>query len=303
LGPVRARGLVSTLVTVALTVGSAGCAGRPPGTDGELVNGWPVPASPAFVVPVAGTCYTSETTDVDVLEPLVTKRGSCDEPHATETVYAGAFKSPVADQSIPPRNAELTAAWAECERGAVDYLGDDWHHARADMRIFVPTSAQWSGGARFFRCDIVEVKSEMGVIVQRSTSAKDGLRGARPLGKACAVLIGETKDGAYDDTKAVPCTETHRLEYTGFIIAAEGPYPTDADAFDRAYDDGCQKTTAQYLGMTVAQLRAHQQVSWTWWGVNERHWAFGDRSTRCYVWLPPVPDVRRSVKGMGNTSL
>jgi len=291
--------LVASLLLVTLS----GCASAPAGVDRDLVNGWPTMSPAAFLAPVVGTCYASTTVDSYRLElRTTTKTESCAVKHASETAYVGTFTGVAAAQTHPPTTSDQVAPWAECEKGAAEYLGEDWHGARADLVMFTPTSSQWEGGARFFRCDLVEVKSDKDVVVPRTASLKDGLRGDRPLALTCARLVDETKD-SIGDLASVPCTESHRVEYAGVAVAPAGPYPFDTTSWDQLFNGGCEAVVAKYTGMTVAQLGAHRQLQWIWWGTSELHWVRGDRSARCYVWLPSVPDVRRSVRGLGNVRL
>jgi len=248
----------------------------------------------AWTEPVVGTCYASTTVNSYDLDARTMKKvESCDVKHASETVYVGTAKSTFADMVEP---------YAECGKVASDYLGEDWHGARVDLVLFTPTALQWGAGARFVWCDLVETTSDRDVIVPRTSSLKGGLRGDRLLAITCATLIGETKTSV-EDTAAVPCTKTHRIEYAGFTLAPAGPYPPDEKSFDQAFRDLCHKVVADYTGMTLAQFNAHRQVGSMWWATGRAHWENGDRSARCYVWLPAVPDMSRSVRGMGNKSL
>jgi hypothetical protein len=299
LSAVRTRGLVCVLLPVVL----AGCASAPAGADGDLVNGWPM-LSPAVVPePVVGQCSTTMVTFAsDMAKAPTTRAASCAALHASETVYVGRFTGAAAERDDTPTPTDKRAAYAECGKAASEYLGDDWHDARVELVLLTPTAKQWGGGARYFRCELAEVGSDRGGIVGSTASMKDGLRGGRPLAITCAALYNETKDG-FDDTTAVPCTQSHRLEYAGYTVAPDGPYPATNDNLDKTFGGPCDNVVAKYTGMTTTQFAAHRQIDALWWATSQPRWELGERSARCYVWLPRVPDVRRSVRGMGNTTL
>jgi hypothetical protein len=291
------------LVCVLLLVVLAGCARVPEGADGDLVNGWPMLSSAVYPESVVGRC---STTMVNLASDMATQRRmevvSCASPHASETVYVGRFTGVVAERDSTPTPTDKRAAYAECAKAATEYLGDDWHGARVELVLLTPSSRQWGGGARYFRCELAEVFSDRGAIVGSTASMKDGLRGGRPLAVTCAALFNETKN-SFTDSTAVPCTQSHRLEYAGFAVAPDGPYPATNGDLDKTFERPCDDVVAKYTGMTTAQLAAHRQIDALWWATSQLRWELGDRSARCYVWLPKVPDVRRSVRGMGNTTL
>lgn len=288
-GALRRRGLL--LLLIAGQVLLAGCSGAPASSDRKPTEASPTPSAGASA-PMVGSCYDGNAIERYRSEMrAIAKVDTCDVKHVAETAYIGTLNG-----SAPPTGADLRAIWAECEKGASDYLGDDWHGARADLVMFTPTPEEWSGGERGFRCDLAETTDDFGLVARRTASLKDGLRGARPLAITCLKLVA-------DDTAPVPCTESHRYEYAGYAVAADGPYPADDAAFRKAFDGGCETIVAKYTNMTVSQLRAHRQLQSIWYRPDERHWDLGDRSARCYVGLPAVPDVRRSVRGIGNHTL
>lgn len=278
-----------------------GCASPPPGADGNLTNGWPTPPSlnPGLV---AGQCWQTTQPHSFNLDPLAfTKVDSCTTAHGSETVFVGSFVGTAAAKSFPATAQERRPAWDQCQHPVTDFLGGDWHAARVELVLVLPSTQEWLDGRRFFRCDLVEVASERDVIVSRTASLKDGLRGEAPLARRCFNFVEVNQ--AIDDFTVVSCAEPHRAEFAGTYLAAEGPFPKDTDSAKLAYEPGCSEIVAKYLGMSVSDLRNHRQVWATYWGAYDTSWAIGDRAARCYVGLPATPAVRGTVRGMGNRQL
>jgi hypothetical protein len=278
----------------------AGCAPVPAGVDGDLANGWPALAAAGYLKPVVGTCYLSSADYAEeVVRHFVVMQDNCGGSHTSETAYVGTL----AEAPAPPTGKDLRPAMDECRRGATDYLGADWHRARVELTVLTPTGRQWSGGSRYFECQLIETKSEDGVIVTRTGSLKDGLRGDAPLARRCVNLVGEDADGNFDDFTQVPCDQAHRGEYAGTADVGDVAWPADDKAAEKVFSAACAGIVASYLGMTLSQFSKHRQVGWMFWGTSEAAWAVGLRSANCYVWLPKTPEVRRSLRGMGNKSL
>jgi len=278
----------------------AGCAPVPAGVDGDLANGWPALAEATFPKPVVGTCYLSVANWADeIARENALPQPTCAESHTSETVYVGTL----AEASAPPTGKDLRPAMDECRRGATDYLGADWHRARVELTVLTPTRKQWSGGVRYFECQVIETKSEATALVTRTGSVKDGMRGDAPLARGCVNLVGEDADGNFDDFTQVRCDQAHRGEYAGTADVGDVPYPADEKASDKVFGGACARVVASYLGMTLSQFGNHRQVGWMYWATSKATWEVGLHSANCYVWLPKTPEVRRSLRGMGNKAL
>jgi putative regulator of septum formation len=301
---VNARRVGIGLAILGLVAALSGCA-RPAGTDGNLTDDWkPWPAAKLQLPPV-GACYDTTLEDAyhvaaSDLKPVE----SCAAPHAAETVYVGQFTGAAAGREGPPPNdgPDTRAAYGECAKGAQGYLGDVWQAGRLYLLYSPPTLVQWQGGRRYFRCDLVEIKSEQGALVKRTGTARDGLRGARPLAIACVNFVGETKD-SFDDLTRVDCATAHRAEFAGVFAAADVPYPANADDRDKLGLDGCQQVVARFLNITSSALNQRSDLTWIYWGLFEDSWPLGDRTARCYVGVPANHPVKGTLKGLGNRAL
>ena len=278
----------------------AGCA-RPAGADGNLVDDWPAHGRAVAAPPPAGACHIAPSGFAQNLtSKTLVQVGACTDPHSSETIFIGAFSGALADAGSPPAPDELDGAYGECDRAAKEFLGDDWHNGRLVLLVFAPTPDQWRGDGRFFRCDLTEVRSDAGRIVERPSTLKDALRGDRPLAHGCGTSIGRGTEGGWEDLRVVPCSTAHDLEYAGFITVSERAYPEGRSAIGSSIGVECAARVASYLGMAVAELLAHRQVNYGWWMVGKDRWAIGDRSARCYVLLEPGVTASRSLKDMGN---
>jgi hypothetical protein len=295
-------GIAVALVALAL----GGCA--PAGTDGDLTNGWPsIPAGKPWQ-PRAGDCY-AETRGV-VTTPLITapiggKLVDCaTADHSLETAYVGTFTGPEAAAAQPPAqdSATVRAAWATCEVQSVAYLGGDWRAAYLSLSLVLPPAGTWRRGGRWYRCDLARRTSPMqdAVIVPTGT-AKDGLRGTRPLAITCLSMYTDSA-GNVAAVSRVGCEGPHQAEFVGIYVAPDGAFP-DATAEKALIDAGCDKAVAHYLGFANVADYNNQTVGW--WaadGFDAGRWALGDRSVRCFAFaFTSNKALVGSVRGIGNS--
>jgi len=272
--------------------------------DGRLLNSWPVLSEAKIPEPKVGDCATFTATFTSRVEAGGFTPVGCDTSHQAEVVYVGHFTGPDAERATVPPNGSIAhkTAFGECMTAAREYLGDDWKAGQVDLVYTPPKSAHWAAGARYFRCDLVEVKGEGGAVVARSESLKDGLRGARPLATLC---VDHKLDGTrITDTLPVSCDQPHDAELAGVFRAADVPFPEDVEARRRAMGTGCSDVLAKYLGITVEAYNRRTDLSWLFWSPTRDEWAAGNRYARCYV--VAVKDgtkIRGTVKGLGDRPL
>jgi hypothetical protein len=166
-----------------------------------------------------------------------------------------------------------------------------------------PTAAAWSGGARWFRCEVLELSSveDNGGVVRRRGSLQSLLAGASGSGLllGCyAVQLDES--GAIDSMPAVGCTAKHDAEFVGIWDAGKQSYPT-TDADWVTFHDGCRKLVATYVGVPDdADLQYRTGVVALPGGSDV--WAAGDHDVRCYLWLDGAA-LTGSLKAQGPGSL
>lgn len=281
------------LLAVATVVALAGC-GQQAGTDGDLTNTWPVMPKAVTPVPVTGTCYTTpldETWYGDFATAVDCGIGD----HQTETVYVGTFTGADADRSAPPigGSAARRGAYDLCQSKANDFLGAQWQGARVDLGLVLPDDKAWTGGARWYRCDLVKYKDSNYDLVDTLGSAKDGLRGAKPLGYGCMTL---TDDGTGRVKTAVdtPCNQPHNAEFDGLYTAPDAAWQSNDTTRRNTERDDCFKALSKFLGYGSADYGSRYIYSWPW-GFDQSQWQLGDRTERCFA---VAVDGKGSVNGV-----
>jgi hypothetical protein len=281
----RAALLVGALV---LTV--AGCGDRPAGVDGDLTDGWrPLPAAQQFR-PAAGTCHA------DLVESGTAEKYSpvpCTGPHLAETV-AVADLTGAASANEP--EAGLTKAYAECSRRATAFLGADWRTGWVLMQPVLPGKNAWSGGARWFRCDVVETSPVDGKLIDRTKSMKAGLRAGTPLRMACAdpKIDGEQ----VTEMHPVACAARHKAEFAGLFQSRR---TRSADITAAELEKGCGTAIAKFTGVPD-DGDVQYRVGWLGFPPDDTAWRLGDRAIRCFLWLNGEP-MTGSYRNAGTTKL
>jgi len=249
----------------------------------SLTDTWPIPPAPQLQTPVVGACHHVSASPVarSLYYQLMRTVASCAEVHKSETIHVGQFTGDHAERLTPPPASGPGArlAYRECAEAAQETLGGDWHAAWTNLRVFVPSAAAWTGGARWFRCDLVQIDNDVNVVKDRSGSLRDGLRGQRPLAITCA-RYGVFNDGSVSGVSTAPCTSRHTAEFTGVLtVTPSGLARPDDDALGDAFD-GCWELTARYLSVRLDRVpRALRGFYWH----DDDAWARGDQSFRCFV--------------------
>lgn len=289
-------------VLALVMVAAAGCSRVPAGVDKDLVDEWAMLAEAKVPEPVAGACWTSYADDVwDLVGVTVAATPvACDAQHIIETVHVGHFTGAQADADRPPPVDQMTDAYAACDAELTKFLGASWQLGRARMLVFPPTTTQWRGGARFYRCDVASLRGINGDFEERTASLKGSLQpgGDRLLG--CAVRTG-TEDSWSDMTPAA-CTTPHDLEFLGIVGSRSATRPAGTDAVRAAFGTPCLDQLRAYTKAsdnTLAKAKVrygYQQIAA---GVPE--WSTGNHNAYCFVLLPKK--ITRSLKNNGNTAI
>jgi hypothetical protein len=264
---------------VALALG--GC-GKPAGVDGDLTNAWPALPKAKTPVPVVGACYPKEYDptwygDFDSAVDCKTVG------HQTETVFVGSFTGADADRSAPPLagSAARKTAYGQCQQSATDYLGGDWQSAKVEVGLILPDDKAWTGGARWYRCDVIQFKDSEYNTVATDGSVKDGLRGSRPLAVTCLIVTDNGK-GNVTKTEDAACDKPHNGEFAGLYAAPDGPWPANQDTRHKLASDGCEAIVAHFLGFSGNKALS-RYLGWMDVGFDEDQWNLGDRTERCFA--------------------
>jgi hypothetical protein len=289
-------GAATALAMGAVVLG--GCS-APKGIDGKIADDWGPIAQPSSFVPEAGVCHASgfsETAYRSGYDPV-----DCAQQHQTETVYVGAFSGAAAERPAPPRSGstELRTAFTECDRRAKSYLGNDWRSGRLWLGVTVPSTQGWSGGSRWFRCEVSELSDveNDGDVVDRSASLKGALTTASALRLGCYTY---TRTADTDRFAAVACSKPHNAEFVGVTTGADAVYPSTKAAWDR-YHGACRSLIAKYAKVpddSNMQYRTGTVLVPN--GAPE--WKDGNHGIRCYAWLNQRK-LTRSLKGIGSAGL
>jgi len=286
----------AVLTTGAVSLLLAGCT-LPDGVDGELTDGWNAMAEPVGFVPAVGTCHAEEYVIESTLEgynPI-----DCAEEHVTEIVHVGEFAEGAGDRVTPPEpgSDEWRDAFNACEGGAADYLGADYRHARLWLGLVVPSTAAWEGGARWFRCDVLQYEDAILFDSTRSGTLAGALaEESSELRLTCFEV--EATDDQIDRMDPVGCGEAHHAEFVGVWQAPEGDYLSgdDTDSAERVHV-GCREMVAEYVDLPVdgdLEFRTGTIADW----MDEEDWNNGDRGFRCYLWLNGE-ELTESLAGAG----
>jgi hypothetical protein len=292
-------GIMAILSAVLLSL--AAC-GKPGGVDGDLTNGWGPMAAATGFEPAGGTCHGATFNEAGARGTY--EEIDCKLRHRTETVFVGTYESPAADADEPPADGSAGArsAYQICDDQATTYAGGPWRTARLWIGVTHPTATAWSGGSRWFRCEVLELSSieDDGSLVQRVGS----LRGALADGTSDLLLgcyaVQLDNSGAVDTMPAVGCTAKHNGEFVGVWDAGTLGYPK-SDAAWAKFHDGCRKLVASYVGVPDDQDLQYRTGVISLPGGSDV-WALGDHQVRCYLWLDGAA-LTGSLKGKGVRSL
>jgi hypothetical protein len=275
----------------------AGCQSLPAGIDGDVTDGWSTIGAPTAFTPTAGTCHEQ----LDESGPMADYRPvPCTELHVSETVALGTFGGPgAAATAVPdPGSNVVDEAYQDCSRKISSFVGGPWRSGRISVNVVLPSPPGWSGGARWYRCDITEVDVNSSRPQTRKGTMARGLTGAAPLKLRC---FNPSVDGeAVDRMAAVTCTKTHRAEFAGLWTAPAGRYEllrTD----QKRTATGCRTAIARFVGVPDDSDLQYRS-GWISYNPTETEWERGERGVQCFVWLSSRP-LTRSLQGAGTRGL
>jgi hypothetical protein len=291
------RHRLAILVAVSVVL-LAGC-GNPGGVDGNLTDKWAAISAPTAFLPTSDTCHQGNFAQVG--SRAIYDEVDCTLRHRTETVFVGTYPSPAADADEPPVEGSAGArdAYRTCDLKTTEYVGAQWRTARLWIGVTHPSAAAWTGGSRWFRCDVLEISSieDDDGLVQRTGSLKGALQeAASPLLLGCYAVQMNT-NGAIGTMPGISCVGEHNAEFVGiWFTGTTAAYPkTDAQWAD--FHTGCRRLIATYVGVPQdADLQFRAGVVSLPGG--EDVWAMGDHGVRCYLWLDDAT-LTSSLKGKG----
>jgi hypothetical protein len=266
------------------------------GVDGKIADDWAPIGEPKVFTPANEVCHSAfrEVAYASAYQPV-----DCKTSHQVETVHIGTFSGAAGDRKTPPEagSPEMRAAYAECASKATAYLGADPHTARLWLGTVLPSPAAWSGGARWFRCDLAEVKSvDDDDLVSHEGSLKGALKAASPLRLGC--YNPKIVKDEVEVMVPVACTKAHHSEFVGTYRAPNITY----DAFKKDTNAGskCYDVIAKYVGVSRSTVK--YRSGWIAYYPSESDWTAGDRAVLCFLWRSDKT-FKRSLKGAGSKGL
>ena len=281
----------------------AGCAAKPAGIDGSLVNGWPMMDGATYAVPQVGHCYNGTQTSYDGTDYTGYQEAPCDGDHIVEVAAHGTFTGAAAGASRPPVVGDATqkAARTTCAAAADVYLGGNWETAFVYLRVGLPSVAEWTGGDRTFTCELGPDGAPDDYHLKGSV--KGGLTGNRVAARACVEFSSPDQPNAHgfyenpDGINSVPCDALHNAEFGGVFDASDGPVPDSKnDKLMVSFDGRCGALVAKYVGQSLSQLRRRTDLTYYWFWPLEDPWARGEREVDCYLATQVAHPVTKSLK-------
>lgn len=211
---------------------------------------------PMAGAPSEGSCFRLSASDLD--RRTSTKRAvNCYSRHTSITYHVGLF---------PPGTVE--SDHARVERVCTNRLpkGSGLTSMQLNSTIigwawFEPTTAQWSAGARWFRCDLV---ARAGDTVKRLPSTTGA-----PFSNGIPDRFVKCMRDVNDQGTIVTCDERHDFRWAGSFELPQGrDFPSDKEVAD-IVGERCK----QFLDVT-------QRYYYEW--PKEDDWLAGDRLFSCY---------------------
>ncbi|MFI5836940.1 septum formation family protein [Micromonospora sp. NPDC051300] len=282
----------------AVTVLALGGCSAPAGVDRDLTDEWPALAAPEGFVPEADVCHPT-VADVGYLsgyQPV-----DCATSHRVETLHVGTLTGPDAGRSAPPRagSTGIRSAHAECARQVTRAVGADWRSGRLQLSVVFPSALAWSGGARWYRCDVAEVNGlDEGNVTARTGSLRGALKPGSPLALAC--FNPKLSKDEVQAMRPVACTTRHHAEFVGIYQAPDISYAEFQRTSLRAHK-ACRGLIAKYAKVPNdrnMQYRAGTII----YHPFEQQWRDGDRGVQCFLWVSERT-LTRSVRGAGGRAL
>ncbi|GAA1880158.1 septum formation family protein [Asanoa iriomotensis] len=274
-----------TAAVVVLVLATAAC-----GTDGGGEGGGPVAAPQVTATPSPPRCHAAPAArTADKLDGTV----DCAAPHQAETIHSGEFS----DAAVVPAN--LAPAFGDCDKQASTALGADWREARLRLDLVVPTAAAWTGGQRWYRCDLVELTGvgPDGTVAERSGSLAGALEAPdAPLRLRCALVKLDKRQNVATVADSA-CDVKHEGEFAGVWTApAKVTHPVKDRDYVPFYE-GCLKTIAAYVDVPY-QPGFNARTGYVPVLADKATWTLGDRGVRCFLWVRFRP-LTASAKGVG----
>ena len=166
------------------------------------------------------------------------------------------------------------------------------------MRVVWPARAGWSGGARWYRCDVAEADLDGGGETARTGSLKGALNARPALRLGC--FDPEVDDTTVRTMTPVSCTRPHAAEFAGLWTAPDVPYARQVADRERSAA-GCRSAIARHTGVPDDD-DVQYRTGWISFNPARTEWQQGERRVRCFLWSS-AGRLTRSLAGAGPAAL
>ncbi|MBB4961688.1 septum formation family protein [Micromonospora polyrhachis] len=285
-------------VVTALTL--TGCGSNPAGVDGNLTDDWAAIGEPTVFVPQPGTCHPTVTRVEGTVHSYHVV--DCAQLHSAETTHVGTFVGEDAERVTPPPSGSPSrhTAWRECDSRTTERLGGEWRAARLNLSLVLPSPQAWTGGARWFRCEVSETyKLDTDLIPVPRTGSLKGILGKKSdLQHGCfnPKLAGDI----IQEMVKVPCTTPHHSEFVGIYTAPDTSFEM-LNQNSELLHAGCRSVVASYVQVPDDRRLIYRTGTITY-PPTRISWDSGNRGVRCFLWLEKRT-VTRTLKGTGSNGL
>jgi len=197
-----------------------------------------------------------------------------------------------ADRPPTPGSTASRAAFADCDAKVRTFAGGGWRGVAMSLMVVLPDLDRWSGGARWFRCDVAELVSVDSGLKKRTGSLRGVVKAGKPPVYSCF-----TED-EWEQLWPAACTAKHRYEFVGIWTAPDIALEDLEGKNERIFRE-CRKAINVFLGLPrssgIGQL----------FGVSYRlpaAWSWGDRGVLCFLWSEDLV-LTRSLRRTGARGL
>lgn len=218
--------------------------------------------------PVLGSCHRLTVAIIKTSSddaPSV----SCKGPHTSVTIAVGRYLASQVTQRNASNGTLARAALAGCTADWMRTVGGDdsvRHTTIVSLAYFLPNRDQLSGGARWYRCDLV-IGGQDGVPLQELPATVKGiLDGTVPDSLLACRTAPSLSTG-----NEVACTSRHTLRAVGIATLVGGTaYPGDASLRTQS-QQGCAKVVRAWLKGRIGGGIAFQWPDSTSWTLLKDH--------------------------------
>ncbi|MBQ1070629.1 septum formation family protein, partial [Micromonospora sp. D75] len=175
----------------------------------------------------------------------------------------------------------------------------DWRSGRLRLSVVFPSALAWSGGARWYRCDVAEVTDlDQGDVAERTGSLRGALKPGSKLALGC--FNPKMSKDDVQEMRPVACTAKHHAEFVGVYQAPDISY-AEFERTPLRTHKACRGLIAKYAKLPDdgnMQYRAGTII----YHPYAEQWRDGDRGVQCFLWVSDRT-LTRSVKGAGAKAL